>query len=74
MFLSRVADPERCHALSGNAYDQRFNVAASRARGLDLLAMLRVDVVSAQGEIFEELIERLTSMGIEPLGREHRLT
>lgn len=24
--------------------------------------MLRVDVVSAQGEIFEELIERLTSM------------
>lgn len=32
MFLSMVADPERCHALSGNAYDQRFNVAASRAR------------------------------------------
>lgn len=27
-----VADPERCHALSGNARDQRFNVAASRAR------------------------------------------
>lgn len=32
MFLSMVADRERCHALSGNAYDQRFNVAASRAR------------------------------------------
>jgi superfamily I DNA and/or RNA helicase len=32
MFLSMVADPERCHALSGNAHDQRFNVAASRAR------------------------------------------
>lgn len=32
MFLSMVADPERCHPLSGNAYDQRFNVAASRAR------------------------------------------
>lgn len=32
MFLSMVVDPERCHALSGNAYDQRFNVAASRAR------------------------------------------
>ena len=34
--------------------------------------MLRVDVVSAEGEIFEELVERL--MSIEPLGREHRLT
>jgi len=32
IFLSMVADPERSHALSGNAYDQRFNVAASRAR------------------------------------------
>ncbi|MFC0695603.1 AAA domain-containing protein [Paraburkholderia humisilvae] len=32
MFLSMVVDTERCHALSGNAYDQRFNVAASRAR------------------------------------------
>lgn len=32
LFMSRVADPERCHVLSGNARDQRFNVAASRAR------------------------------------------
>jgi very-short-patch-repair endonuclease len=32
IFLSMVADRERCHALSGAAYDQRFNVAASRAR------------------------------------------
>jgi very-short-patch-repair endonuclease len=32
MFLSMVATPENCHALSGNTYDQRFNVAASRAR------------------------------------------
>jgi hypothetical protein len=32
MFLSIVADRKRYHALSGNAYDQRFNVAASRAR------------------------------------------
>lgn len=30
--------------------------------------MLRVDVVSAEGEIFEELVERL--MSIEPLGRD----
>ncbi len=32
MFLSLVADREHCHALSGNAAEQRFNVAASRAR------------------------------------------
>ncbi|MGO4813789.1 AAA domain-containing protein [Cupriavidus sp. 2MCAB6] len=39
MFLSMVADPERCHPLSGNAYNQRFNVAASRAR--DLMYLVR---------------------------------
>ncbi|MFM0137834.1 AAA domain-containing protein [Caballeronia grimmiae] len=32
MFLSMVADRERHHPLSGAAYEQRFNVAASRAR------------------------------------------
>ncbi|RQH00164.1 hypothetical protein D1Y85_25600 [Paraburkholderia dinghuensis] len=32
LFLSIVADRERYHARSGNAHDQRFNVAASRAR------------------------------------------
>jgi very-short-patch-repair endonuclease len=32
MFLSMVADPGNHHALSGVRYDQRFNVAASRAR------------------------------------------
>lgn len=32
MFLSLVVDTRNCHALSGNMYDQRFNVAASRAR------------------------------------------
>ena len=32
MFLSLVADPIDCKALSGNLFDQRFNVAASRAR------------------------------------------
>ena len=32
MFLSMVADNKNCHALSGLIYDQRFNVAASRAR------------------------------------------
>jgi very-short-patch-repair endonuclease/Cdc6-like AAA superfamily ATPase len=32
MFLSMVADPQACRALSGNTAEQRFNVAASRAR------------------------------------------
>jgi very-short-patch-repair endonuclease len=32
MFLSMVADPANCRALSGNMFEQRFNVAASRAR------------------------------------------
>jgi len=32
MFLTMVADPANCRALSGNMFEQRFNVAASRAR------------------------------------------
>ena len=32
MFLSMVVDSNSCKALSGNMFDQRFNVAASRAR------------------------------------------
>lgn len=32
IFLTLVADRKNCKALSGNMYDQRFNVAASRAR------------------------------------------
>ncbi|QHG23884.1 AAA domain-containing protein [Pseudomonas sp. DTU12.1] len=32
IFISMVADPENCHPLSGIAAEQRFNVAASRAR------------------------------------------
>lgn len=32
MFLSMVVDPRKSTALSGNMFEQRFNVAASRAR------------------------------------------
>ena len=32
MFLSMVVDPANCKAVSGNMFEQRFNVAASRAR------------------------------------------
>ena len=39
IFLSMVADSSRHHALSGMMYDQRFNVAASRAR--DRMVLVR---------------------------------
>jgi very-short-patch-repair endonuclease len=32
VFLSMVVDPANCKAVSGNMFEQRFNVAASRAR------------------------------------------
>ena len=32
MFLSMVVSPENCRAISGNMFEQRYNVAASRAR------------------------------------------
>ena len=39
VFLSMVVDRDACHALSGLAYEQRFNVAASRAR--DRMVLVR---------------------------------
>lgn len=39
MFLSMVVDRKSCKALSGNMFEQRFNVAASRAR--DRMYMVR---------------------------------
>jgi very-short-patch-repair endonuclease len=32
IFLSMVVDPSNCHAVAGLTYEQRFNVAGSRAR------------------------------------------
>jgi len=39
MYLSLVASPGDCKALSGNVFEQRFNVAASRAR--DRMVLVR---------------------------------
>lgn len=39
VFLSMVVDRSNCHALSGLTYEQRFNVAASRAR--DRMVLVR---------------------------------
>jgi len=45
IFLSVVVDPNNCKALAGNMFEQRFNVAASRAR--DRMYLVR-SVTSAQ--------------------------
>lgn len=48
MFLSMVADSRNHHALSGNSFEQRFNVAASRARDrMYLVRSVRLDELSA---------------------------
>lgn len=44
MFLSMVADRRNCKALSGSMFDQRFNVAASRAQ--DRMYLVRSVVAS----------------------------
>ena len=47
MFLSMVADSRNHHALSGNMFEQRFNVAASRARDrMYLVRSVRLDELS----------------------------
>ncbi len=45
IFLSLVVDPTNCKAVAGNMFEQRFNVAASRAR--DRMYLVR-SVTSAQ--------------------------
>lgn len=54
MFLSMVVDPSDCRALSGNMFEQRFNVAASRAR--DRMYLVR----SVQASNLSERDLRLT--------------
>lgn len=47
IFLSMVADSQNHHALSGVMYDQRFNVAASRARDrMYLVRSVRLEELS----------------------------
>ncbi len=49
IFLSMVIDRNSSHALSGNQYDQRFNVAASRARDrMYLVRSVQFDELSAK--------------------------
>lgn len=57
IFISLVADPENCHPLSGNGAEQRFNVAASRARDrMYLIRSVTLDHLS-QKDVRRTLLE-----------------
>ncbi|WP_305823151.1 AAA domain-containing protein [Massilia brevitalea] len=57
VFLSMVADRDNHHALSGAMYDQRFNVAASRARDrMVLVRSVRLEELS-QLDLRRTLVE-----------------
>ena len=60
MFLSMVADATRHHALSGQIFEQRFNVAASRARDrMYLVRSVKLDELS-MADIRRTLVEHFT--------------
>ncbi|MBK3780105.1 very short patch repair endonuclease [Paraburkholderia aspalathi] len=65
MFLSMVADRERCHALSGAAYDQRFNVAASRARDRMYLVRSVTAEHLSEKDIRMSLLEHFSRPAVE---------
>ncbi|MEX3983690.1 AAA domain-containing protein [Paraburkholderia sp. EG287A] len=65
MFLSMVADRERCHALSGAAYDQRFNVAASRARDRMYLVRSVTAEHLSEKDIRMSLLEHFSKPAVE---------
>ena len=57
IFLSMVADSKQHHALSGAMYDQRFNVAASRARDrMILVRSVRLEELST-ADLRRSLVE-----------------
>src|SRR5262249_4856521 len=67
MFLSLVVDPSNCSAISGNLFDQRFNVAASRAR--DRMYLVRSVKASDLSDM--DLRLRLLSHFDRPLVTDH---
>ncbi|UJB19943.1 MULTISPECIES: AAA domain-containing protein [Lysobacter] len=67
MFLTMVADSQNHHALSGQAFEQRFNVAASRARDrMYLVRSVKLGELSS-ADIRRTLVEHF-SQPIETLG------
>ena len=62
MFLSMVATPDQATALSGLAFEQRFNVAASRARErMILVRSIDLDQLSARDALRRALLEHFRS-------------
>ncbi len=62
MFLSMVATPDNASALSGLAYEQRFNVAASRARErMILVRSVELEQLSPNDKLRRALIEHFRS-------------
>jgi len=58
IFLSMVADKSNHHALSGLSYEQRFNVAASRARDrMYLIRSVELNDLSVNDNLRRNLIE-----------------
>src|SRR3546814_11839112 len=58
MFLSMVATPSNAAALSGLPFEQRFNVAASRARErMTLVRSIELDQLSPTDKLRRALIE-----------------
>lgn len=62
MFLSMVATPDNASALSGLAYEQRFNVAASRARErMILVRSVELEQLSPNDKLRRALLEHFRS-------------
>jgi very-short-patch-repair endonuclease len=62
MFLSMVATPDNASALSGLAYEQRFNVAASRARErMILIRSVELEQLSPNDKLRRALLEHFRS-------------
>ncbi len=68
MFLSMVVDPSNARALSGNMFEQRFNVGASRAQDREyLVRSVRVSDLSEK-DLRRTLIEHFEN----PIGRDEQ--
>src|SRR3546814_6453861 len=62
MFLSMVATPSNAAALSGLPFEQRFNVAASRARErMILVRSIELDQLSPSDKLRRALLEHFRS-------------
>jgi very-short-patch-repair endonuclease len=68
IFLTMMVSPGDCHASSGKGYDQRFNVAASRARDrMYLVRSVNLEDLSPSDKLRRSLITHFTNpFGSDP--------